>query len=646
MAATGTHPLVGETVDGRYRVLRHIADGGMASVLLATDLRLEREVALKVMRPDLTSDERLVARFRREARSAARLSHPNVVPVYDQGEHDGLVFLAMEHVEGRTAREVVDDEGALTPRAALDILEPVLTGLAAAHEAGYIHRDVKPENVLIPERGPVKVADFGLARAVTSQTTTANEGVLFGTVSYLSPEQVERGVADPRSDVYAAGLLLFELLTGTTAIDGETPIHVAFQHVHGGVPAPSSRSAGLSPLLDELVAAATAIDPDERPRDAGAYLEQVRRARADLTPEELDSRPAVAAPAPRGAATVAHPRPTPTRAISEAEAAGSTAAGSTAAGSTAVVPTDPRDGMPGRTSARVRRRRVLAVLLALVLLLASAGSWYALAGPGSRTTVPEVAGLDQAAVEDRLAESDLDLNATQAFDEQVPAGEAISSRPGTGSEVGKGSDIAVTFSKGPERYAVPDLSGRTRDQAGSALDELNLAVGEVTEAWDEEVPAGQVVSSDPESGVELRRDDAVDLVISKGPEPITVPSVTGQGFDDATATLEDLGLEVDRADDAFSSSVPKGSVATQDPATGQLYRGDTVTLTVSKGPEMVDVPSVEGLSKAAATDKLEKAGFTVKVQTFLGGVLDEVRAADPQAGTSAPKGSTVTILVV
>ena len=279
MAVTAaSHPLVGELVDGRYRVLRHLADGGMATVLLATDTRLDREVALKVMRPDLAADPAFVSRFRREARSAARLSHPHVVPVFDQGEDAGRVFLAMEYVEGRTLRAVVDAEGALTPRAALDLMDAVLTGLAAAHDAGYIHRDIKPENVLIADSGAVKVADFGLARAVTSQTTTADDGVLYGTVAYLSPEQVERGVADARSDIYAAGLVLFELLTGTRAIDGESPIHVAFQHVHDGVPAPSERVPELPTVLDEVVGLATHRDPDERPRDAGGYLDAVREA--------------------------------------------------------------------------------------------------------------------------------------------------------------------------------------------------------------------------------------------------------------------------------------------------------------------------------------------------------------------------------
>ena len=271
--SAAVHPtLVGQVLDRRYRVLSHIADGGMASVYVALDERLDREVALKVMRPSLAADETFVSRFRREARSAARLSHPNVVAVYDQGEDEGRMFLAMELVTGHTLREVMQAEGPLTPRAALDILDPVLQALGAAHSAGLIHRDVKPENVILREDGVVKVADFGLARAVTSATSTAQTGVLLGTVAYLSPEQVERGIADARSDVYAAGLLLFEMLTGTKAFSGDTPIHVAYQHVHSTVPAPSSRVSTVPAELDRLVALATDRDPDGRPVDAGAFL--------------------------------------------------------------------------------------------------------------------------------------------------------------------------------------------------------------------------------------------------------------------------------------------------------------------------------------------------------------------------------------
>lgn len=642
MTTASTHPLVGDLVDGRYRVLRHLADGGMATVLLATDTRLDREVALKVMRPDLAADETFVSRFRREARSAARLSHPNVVPVFDQGEDAGQVFLAMEYVEGRTARAVVDAEGALTVRAALDVLEPVLTGLAAAHEAGYIHRDVKPENILIPDRGAIKVADFGLARAVTSQTTTAEDGVLFGTVAYLSPEQVERGIADARSDVYACGLILFELLTGGRAVDGESPIHVAFQHVHGSVPLPSERVPDLPSELDDLVALATARDPDERPRDAGAYLAELQRVRAGLSPQELDRRPQVATSdegdgsshTPRGgaargggaAATVAHPRPERTQAIHTGGSASTTAG-----------------DLP---STRKRWPAALAALLLVAALAVGGGWWWTQEGPGSTVLVPDVTGLSRADAEASVTQDgDLSYVESTAFDEQVPQGEVITSNPPVGTELSKGSDLTVVVSKGPERYEVPDLAGRTADQARTSLDSRHLTLGTTSEAYDDEVPVGQIVSTSPAAGTEVTRDAQVSLVISRGPEPVAVPTVTGQGAEAATGAIEDAGLKATRADDAYSTIVPKGSVISQSPSSGTLLPGETVTITVSRGPEMVAVPSVEGLSRSAATSKLQAAGFKVSVQTFLGGPLDEVRASRPSGGT-APRGSTVTILVV
>ena len=644
MTTASTHPLVGELVDGRYRVLRHLADGGMATVLLAIDTRLDREVALKVMRADLAADEDFVSRFRREARSAARLSHPNVVPVFDQGEDRGQVFLAMEYVEGRTAREVLDAEGALTPRAALDLMEAVLTGLAAAHEAGYIHRDVKPENILIADRGPVKVADFGLARAVTSQTTTADDGLLFGTVAYLSPEQVDRGIADARTDVYAAGLVLFELLTGTRAIEGESPIHVAFQHVHAGVPAPSDRVPDLAGELDDLVALATHHDPDERPRDAGVYLEALQRIREFLPAEDLDRRPGRGAAAATGAPTVAHSRPSRTRTLGRA--ASRAGAAGTAVADTSQVSGDPLEAGPPSSRRRGRGRGALIALLVLLLVGGGSGYWYLTAGPGSTVLVPDVSGQSADEVETTLAGADLELAEQQAFDEQVPSGRAITSNPLVGAKLSKGSEVIVVFSKGPERYGVPDLSGMSTSEATSALAETNLALGSTSEQWHESVAKGEIISASPKVGTQLKRDQKVSVVVSRGPEPIDVPSVTGSTAEAATTTLEDAGLTVSRGDEAHSTSVPKGSVISQSPADGTLTRGGTVTITVSKGPEMVSVPKVEGLDKAAATKKLEAVGFKVSAQTFLGGLLDEVRASRPGGGSSAPKGSTVTILVI
>jgi len=625
-----TESLVGRVLDGRYRVLSHIADGGMASVYLALDTRLEREVALKVMRPGLAADETFVSRFRREARSAARLSHPHVVAVFDQGEDDGSMFLAMEYVPGQTLREVMQAEGPLTPRAALDIMDPVLQALSAAHRAGIIHRDVKPENVILREDGTVKVADFGLARAVTTQTTTAQTGMLLGTVAYLSPEQVERGIADARSDVYAAGLILFEMLTGTKAFTGDSPIHVAYQHVHGSIPAPSSRVASVPTELDTLVALATARDPDQRPADAGEFLSEVRKARAALSPTVLDHRPEGAAAEDGGMSTVAVAR---TTALPIGERPSAPEPASATSGS-------------AESSGRDRRAWKWAVAALLLLAAATAGAWYFTMGPGSPTVVPVVVGQTFEQAQSRLSAAHLDAKRVDAFDERVGRGLVISANPGAGTEVGRSTAVVLTVSKGPERYAVPTLVGSTATEAKARLAEHRLTLGGSSEAYDEKIPAGQIVSSTPKAGTQLRRGTAVTIVVSKGRQPIDVTDYTGKPADQAVAALTDAGLRVDATKQEFSTDVRKGSVISQNPSTGTLFRGDQVTLVVSKGPEMVSVPNVQGKQLRQARKILEDAGFQVRVENFMGGLFGTVRSQSPAGDAKAPKGSTVTLVVV
>ncbi len=629
--------LIGRTLDGRYRVLSRVADGGMATVYLAVDERLDREVALKVMRPHLVHDETFVTRFRREARSAASLSHPNVVAVYDQGEDDGQVFLAMEYVPGQTLREVLGDEGTLSPRAALDVLESVLQALAEAHAKGLIHRDVKPENVIINDNGTVKVADFGLARAVSSQTMTSSSGVLLGTVAYLSPEQVERGVADARSDVYAAGLMLFEMLTGTKAFTGETPIHVAYQHVHGGVPAPSERVPGLPPSLDDLVAVATARDPDERPTDAGDFLALLRRTRASLTPTALDARPD--GPEALAAANV----PTSTTALPVRERSAVATAGDHARTTAINLPQEPLEGVVVAGGGRRGRNWWPAAVASM--LLAAVTAWFFFLGPGATATVPSVLDRPQDQAVSAVQAAHLDPTVSEAFSEDVAAGTVLAVDPAVGASVRRGSEVVLTVSKGPERYAVPDLVGSTLAEAKRQLAENTLALGKVTEAFDEKVPEGQVVSLDPKVGASVKRDTKVALVVSKGRQPIEVPDYTGKKADDAATSLADLGLKVDATAQENSDSVAAGDVISQSPRDGTLFRGDQVTLVVSKGPVMVDVPNVIGKQIGEARTILEGAGFQVKVERALGGIFGTVRFQDPEKG-KAPKGSTVTVTIV
>ena len=617
-------------LDGRYRVLSRLADGGMATVYVALDLRLDREVALKVMRPDLAKDETFVSRFRREARSAAKLSHPNVVAVYDQGEDDGNVFLTMELVNGLTLRQVMQAEGPLTPRAALDIIDPVLQALGAAHSAGLIHRDVKPENVILREDGTVKVADFGLARAIATGTSTAQTGVLLGTVAYLSPEQVERGVADARSDVYAAGLLLFEMLAGSKAFLGDSPIHVAYQHVHSEVPAPSSRINTVPAALDQLVARASARNPDDRPHDANQMLSELRQARQLLSPAELDLRPADASSAAAVNMTIAIPR---TEVVPPVDA-----------------PSGPWGAGSGHGAGLLRKaswrgRSWLVVMLALILLGAAAALWF-LFGPGARTTVPRVAGSTTLVAERALTNAHLSAKVVRSFDETTRAGVVLAADPPSGREVGRGSTVILTVSQGQERYAVPKLAGRSQAEAEQRLTDAKLAVGKVTKAFSETIPQGQVISTSPAATTSVKRASPVALVVSQGRQPIQVTDWTGKPANQAIKALTDAKLRVDATKHDWSDTVPKGSVLSQSPATGTLFLGDPVTLVVSKGPQLVAVPDVFSKNDREAKALLEGLGFKVKIDRFAGGPFGMVTAQSIPAGTLAPSGSTITLTVV
>ena len=648
-----TESLLGRVFDGRYRVLSHIADGGMASVYLALDTRLDRDVALKVLRHDLAQDDAFVSRFKREARSAARLSHPNVVSVFDQGEDDGHMFLAMEYVPGQTLREVMKAEGPLTPRAALDIMGPVLQALGAAHRGGIIHRDVKPENIILREGdGTVKVADFGLARAVSNQTSHSQTGVLLGTVAYLSPEQVERGIADARSDVYAAGLILFEMLTGTKAFTGDTPIHIAYQHVHGSIPAPSSRVSSVPSELDALVALATSRDPDQRPHDAEDFLSEVRKSRAMLTPTELDRRPEGPAALGGGASTVAVERTSALPVDHEPHHA----AREVRSRPPVALPIDRTPTTPPALHGRVvdtyadeddRRGPWRWIWAALgVAVIAGVAAWWFLGGPGSPTVVPQTTKLTFAQAQAALERAHLGAEQVESFDESVPKGIVMSTDPGAGQEVRRGTDVKVTVSKGPERYAVPNVLNKSAAEARDQITAQKLVVGTSKEAYDEKVAAGLVVSVNPKVGAQLKRGTKVNLVISKGRQPIAVKDFTNKPASEAVDALSKAGLEVDATEQANSDTVAKGNVISQLPAGGTLFKGDSVKLVVSKGPVLVKVPDVQGKQEAEATQILKDAGFNVTVERFMGGIFGTVRSQEPGANSEQPKGSTIKLVIV
>ncbi|MER6996254.1 Stk1 family PASTA domain-containing Ser/Thr kinase [Streptomyces sp. NPDC000410] len=647
MDTTLHDPLVGQLLDGRYRVEARVAVGGMATVYRAVDTRLDRVLALKVMHPALATDASFVERFIREAKSVARLSHPNVVGVYDQGAEGAYVYLAMEYVAGCTLRDVLRERGALQPRAALDILEPVLAALGAAHRAGFVHRDMKPENVLIGDDGRVKVADFGLVRAVGSVTNTT--GSVLGTVSYLAPEQIESGSADTRADVYACGVVLYEMLTGAKPHTGDTPAAILYRHLNEDMPAPSAAVPGLAPELDALVASATARDPEVRPYDAVALLAQTREARAALSDDQLDAVP----PQARTRTADQAPDKDPDKGSDQAEGQSSGQHG--AEDPTSVIPRAlplpshtsrlemPLPAEPPARRTSVPRRGVLAAVVAVLLLIGvGAGVWYI--NSGQFTQVPSVLGRTEAAAKKRLTDAGLEVEQTKkGFSDTYKRGTVMDIDPDPGRRIRDNGSVTLVISRGPEIVKVPTLRGRTLAEAKSELREAGLATGVITKAFSEEFAQGTVIRSDPAAGSDRRPDSAIALVVSKG-TPIDVPEVTGESVEDATSTLQEAGLKVRVADEQVHSPEPAGAVARQSPAHGgQAAAGDTVTLTVSKGPRMIDVPDVVGDNVDDATRELEKAGFKVDVDRGFPFLGDTVESQSVAAGEQAPEGSTITI---
>lgn len=615
-------PLVGRILDGRYRIEDRIARGGMATVYAATDLRLDRYVAIKVMHASLAEDSAFVSRFVREAKSAARLSDPHVVAVYDQGEDSGLIYLVMEFVPGRTVRDVLREFGRLSPEQALTILDPVLQALDAAHAAGFVHRDVKPENVLLTDDGRVKVADFGLARAISAgNATAATQGLLIGTVAYLSPEQVQRGIADARSDVYGAGILLYEMITGSVPFAGETPLAVAYQHVNAVVPVPSSVRPGIPAEVDALVARATERDPDLRYPNAASFLADLRRIRSGL-------------PAPRP--------------FGVGESNASTLIVPLAGLQTGPIVHNSLDAPPTLVAAPRKKRKGLItfIVFAVIAALVAGAAWYL--GVGKKVTVPSVSGLTAAAAQAKLKPLNLALSiGGQQFSETIPSGHIISTNPQAGTDVRDGSTIAAIVSKGLERYAIPQVAGMSVADATAAITDSSLTVGGQTTAYDEKIAKGKVIGTNPPANQKLKRDQQVTLIVSKGPAPVPVPNLVGRSLSSAEKSLTNIGLEYSVTRE-YSKSVPTGHVISTDPKAGEkANRGDSVSLVVSKGPPLITVPDLYKTAEADARATLEGLGFKVTVTYPLGispfGRV--VRQSEP-VGTQLPWGSTISIDVV
>jgi eukaryotic-like serine/threonine-protein kinase len=665
---TVADPVIGRVLDGRYRVGPRIARGGMATVYEATDLRLDRVVALKVMHAGLGDDDDFAGRFVREARSAARLSHPHVVAVFDQGDDDGTLFLAMEYIQGHTLRDLIRKEAPMAPAKALALIDPVLSALGAAHQAGLIHRDVKPENVLLASDGRVKVADFGLARAVSAETQhTATGGVLIGTVSYLSPELVVDGRADARSDVYAAGVVLYEMLTGRKPHEGDSPIQVAYKHVHEDVPPPSDLVPSLPAYVDALVARATARERDLRPADARVLLHQVRRVRAALDhgvadDPELTSDLTPTVPVQRLSDDIDYIRDepdhvqtilSPAQVSRAARSEDTSVIGARPAARPAAPPRDQRPAQrppqgPPQRPAKPRRSRRGPVLLVVVLLLAvaaAAGGWWL--GDGRYITTPGVLNMTAAAAEKKIEAEGLSFRiGGRAYSETVTTGSVMRTDPAGGENVTRSGTVTAILSRGPERHAVPVVRGRTLDDAQAAIQDAGLSFGTARYVFSSTVAEGVVLQSDPKPGARLRRDAAVDVVVSKGPKPIKVPDFTGHDADRAEQWFEKAKVDVERSEDN-SDTVDKGDVLKQSPDSGTVLPGDKVELVVSKGPVMVTVPQVIRKNTGDAVAELKAAGFEVRterVDVYIG--IGLVVRQSPGSGGKAPRGSTVTIYIV
>ncbi|MFJ1688412.1 Stk1 family PASTA domain-containing Ser/Thr kinase [Streptomyces albidoflavus] len=630
----GTAPL-GLVLDGRYRVDALIAVGGMATVYRALDTRLDRVVALKVMHPELAADASFVERFIREARSVARLSHPNVVGVFDQGAEGAYVYLAMEYVPGCTLRDVLRERGALTPRAALDVLEPVLAALGAAHRAGFVHRDMKPENVLIGDDGRVKVADFGLVKAVDTVTNTT--GAVLGTVSYLAPEQIEQDdVADARVDVYACGVVLYEMLTGGRPHSGDSPAQVLYRHLNEDVPPPSAAVPHLGPELDRLVAVATSRAPEGRPEDAVALLALARDARAALDDAALDAVPPAALEGDRSIAedrTSVIPRfSTPARPADD-----------DGVQRTSVLAAAPPEPPAPRRRLGNRRKGGLAALVAVLLVLCvGAGVWYI--NSGQFTRVPPLLAKTEDEARQRLADAGLKVGGVdKAYSDTADRGTVTKTDPGTGERVRGNGSVNLTVSLGPRKVTVPRVEGMALDKAKARLRDAGLEPGMVTRAFSDSVAKGEVVSTDPSAGTERRGGSAVALVVSKG-APVEVPDVAGSSLHEATEALKEAGLKVSTADERIFSEHEKGAVAAQSPKPGtELAEGGEVELTLSKGPDLVEVPDVTGQKEDEARKTLEGAGFKVDVSRWFFG--DTVWDQSVEGGETAPRGSEITIRV-
>ena len=664
--------MIGVVLDRRYRIDAPIARGGMSTVYRGMDLRLDRPVAIKVMDPQFAADPQFLARFEFEARAVARLAHPGLVGVHDQGSDGEHAFLVMELVEGGTLRELLRERGPMPPHAAAAVARPVLEALAVAHRAGLVHRDIKPENVLISHTGDVKIADFGLVRAIAASSTTSRS-VILGTAQYLSPEQVTTGTADARSDVYSAGVLLFEMLTGTTPFTGDTSLSIAYQRIDNDVPEPSSRIEGVPPEFDDLVVRATERDPDARFADAGAMAAQLRTVSAELALPSYRVPAPRRAPQPAGTSTAATTRvpagPEAPRAPHPAPDAGPdpttvlpapvVSAPAPGAGvqhtkvvttATPRIPTDNPPAAPpaapahpfGDIQARLQRsRRTVVVWLLVVLLIAALvgfGGWWL--GSGRYAAVPVIDGQDKAVATASIEAAGLSVETRGTYSDTAAVDSIIGTDPDAGAKVPRGSAVALLVSLG--RPTVPEVTGRGDLAAVEAgLRERTFVPVDGGEAFSARVPVGAVAALDPAPGTMLAVGSQVRVIRSKGAPPVDVPDVSGMSEDAARAALDAVGITVRDVQQVFDAGIDAGDAIGTDPAVGTTVKaGASVVLKMSNA---VKLPSMLGRTVGSAKAELERLGLPYDVRQIVSSDRTLVIAQEPGAGSRVAPGTTITL---
>jgi serine/threonine-protein kinase len=633
MAVSDT--LIGSVFDGRYRIERKLGAGGMADVYLAEDQELGRRVAIKILNDRHAADDSFIERFRREAKNAAGLSHPNIVSIYDRGEAEGTYYIAMEFLDGRSLKELIVGRGPAPIKVTIDYSRQILAAVGFAHKHGIVHRDIKPHNVLVGPEGRLKVTDFGIARSGASQMTEV--GSIIGTAQYLSPEQARGAPVDQTSDLYSVGVVLYEMLTGQVPFTGDTPLEIAMKHL-SEVPRPPSELRPEVPHdLDSVVLRALAKDPSERYQSAEEMDADLARVAEGLPVDPETETMATAVLAGSGVLAAA-----PTSVISR----------------TPVTP--PVDtGPPGRTPPAGyygyegpprRRRPVWPWVLSVLLLLAAAGAaWFAYTkiqnqlNANKPVAVPFVRGLTEPLAVNKIRGAGLNPLVARGFSDTVPKGTVIDQSPQPGDHVQKHTNVQLTVSKGKETVKVPSVIGQSRDAAVSAL--VNAGLDPHSFPVHSNKPVDSVVAQDPAAGKVVEKGSSVRINYSSGPAAVTVPSVTGLTFDQASTTLRNQGFQVSRID--VDSDQAKGTVVAQSPS-GNATPGSTIQLSVSKGPKQSTVPDVTSQDEGSARSMLESAGFKVTVtrQNVTDPGLDGiVLSENPNPGTKAPQGSTVTIVV-